>query len=204
MPAHERANLHNTFVKTLRFGPLSAAVVDRPGRRARSAGGAPLADTVVGTASSTAEGKSRGVVFGLLIVVAGLMCSWVMWSTASSTEPYPDGQTLHGTVVAVDRHWHTWKSGSATLSCTVEVAFTLGDQPARTNSAFGTGQQCTMRGQQVDVSVRGADPATARVIIAYGPTNMWLGQLFAWFWVAIGAWPILHRLRSHFAGTAAA
>lgn len=197
-------------MKTLRFGPLSASIVARsqhpppPGRVTPLIGEAPTADSFVAPEVSTGERKSRGVLIGLFVIAVGLVCSWVIWSTASSTEPYPDGQTLHGTVVAVDRHWHTWKSGSRTLTCTVEVAFTLGARPARTSSAFSTVEQCTMRGQQVDVSVRAFDPGTARVIIAYGPTNMWLEQLFAWFWVAIGAWPILHRLRSHPAGTAAA
>lgn len=189
-------------MKTLRFGPFSASIVARsqnpplPDRVTALIGDEPTADGFVAREVPTGERKSRGILVGLFIVAVGLVCSWNIGFDLSSTEPYSDGQTLHGTVIAVERHWQSFKSKPPELACKVEVAFTLGRQAARASSAYSTMEQCPLMGQQVDVSVRGSDPGTARVIIDYGSsTGMWLGQLFVWFWIAIGAWLILHGLR---------
>lgn len=167
------------------------------GRVAQDAGEATAADGLVGLENPQDARKKRGVLVGLLVVLVGLLSAGVIESKLSSTQPYPDGQTLQGTVVRVDHHWSSSKSGRATLACTVEVAFILGNKAHTVSAAYSTGDQCGTRGQQVAVSVRGSDPGSARVIITSGHSALILGLFFAGFWVILGAWIVLAQFVSH-------
>ncbi|GAA2496058.1 hypothetical protein GCM10009858_37810 [Terrabacter carboxydivorans] len=153
----------------------------------------PVADGVVGQGDPRPGGvRRRGLLVGLLVMGVGLLCAVLYGSTASTTQAYADGHIVRGTVFAVDRHLTT-RHARTYLTCTAEVGFTFG-RAATVASTYGTLEQCNMKGQQVDVSVRGSDPATARVVLPSAPTGLMIGQYFAWAWTALGAWIFLATL----------
>ncbi len=189
------------FVKTsFRFGQsrvvLEAGVSNPParGRAAQEADAAPVTDNVVGPdGPRDGRRRRRGILVGLLVISVGLLCCVAYGSKGSSTQPYPDGQIVRGTVVAVHRHVYTRKARRY-VACTVEVEYTFAHQATVASDDYATVDQCTMKGQQVDVSVRGSDVATARVVLPSAQPMLMIGQLFAGFWVAIGAWILLASL----------
>ena len=186
-----------------RFGVALGATWSDPQRRdpaVQDASGAFIGHGPDGP-DSPRRGRRRraGILAGLLVIGVGLLCHWAIGSTLSSTESYPDGQTVRGTVVAVDHHYKMYKARRV-ASCTVEVEFTVGRETSVATDSYGTGEQCAMKGQQVEVSVLGSDPATARVILPSAQPMLKLGEVFVWLWVALGVWilsaSLLGRRRS--------
>ncbi|GAA2743114.1 hypothetical protein GCM10009868_15630 [Terrabacter aerolatus] len=174
------------------------------GRAAELAGGALLADGLGGRRSPLDGRKSRsGILGGVLIVVVGLLAAWSIASHMSSLEAYPDGQTVPGTVVAV--HYSQTSRCTSTQAvctvCTVEAKFTSGGLTTTALAGVRSPDQCTMKGQPVDVSVRGSDLGSARVLLPTDQTLFTVGLYFAWLWVALGVWVLLDRLAAIVVGT---
>lgn len=175
------------------------------GRAAQLAGGALVADGLGGRRSPLDGRKSRsGILGGVLIVVVGLLASWSIGSHMAPMEAYPDGQTVPGTVVAVHYSQTSSRCGSTRTVCTVctvEAKFTFEGLTTTAIAGVGSPDECSMKGQPVEVSVRGSDLGSARVLLPSDQTLFTMGRYFAWLWVALGAWVLLDRLTAIAVGT---
>jgi hypothetical protein len=175
------------------------------GRAAELAGGALLADGLGGRRSPLDGRKSRGgVLGGVLIVVVGLLAAWSIAYHMSPIEAYPDGQTVPGTVVAVHYSQTSSRCGSTRTVCTVctvEARFTSEGLTTTTIAGVASADQCSMKGQPVEVSVRGSDLGSARVLLPSDQKLFTVGLYFAWLWVALGVWVMLDRLTAIIVGT---
>lgn len=174
------------------------------GRAAELAGGALLADGLGGRRSPLDGRKGRsGILGGVLIVVVGLLALWSISSSMAPMEAYPDGQTLPGTVVAV--HYSQSSNCGSTHTvctvCTVEAKFTAEGLTTTTTAGVRSPDQCTMKGQPVEVSVHGSDLGSARILLPSDQRLFTVGLYLAWLWVALGAWVLLDRLTAIAVGT---
>ncbi|MEW1951974.1 hypothetical protein [Terrabacter sp. NPDC080008] len=157
-----------------------------------------------GAGSPMSRRRRRGSAIGsVTLLVVGLLLSWVIGSNLHSADPYPDGQTLHGTVVALDHSSRLTKRGKVT-ACTVEVEFVFRGATARARAGHASGEECALMGQPLDVSVRASDPRTARVLISGDRPTLVVAEYFAWLILAVGAWRCLVLLAYAITGGAGA
>lgn len=171
------------------------------GKAAQLAGGALIADGLIGLENPLDRKHSRLGIFGALImmVAAGIMV-FVGGNVADSTSAYPDGVMIEGRVTAVSRQVRTDKDGNQETQCTAQVTYTVDGQQYQVASAYSSSEFCSSEGSTVEVSYRPSAPGGGRVITSSSRIAelafRWLPRVF----LVLGAVLFVLRLGSILAG----
>lgn len=194
----------NTLIRLGRLRAVLASRSSNPylrGRAAQLAGGALIADGLVGLENPLDGQKTRGgILSGIPFILVGVLFSWLLGGMITSVEPYPDGHIVQGTVVAVERSTSTDSKGRTSTSCFARVQVVVGNESSTVTTGYGSSSQCDMEGSTVDVSVRGSDSASGRVLIPGDHTLFSVLRYGVWAVIALGVWVFLTRLASIIVG----
>jgi hypothetical protein len=175
------------------------------GRAAQIAGGALLADGLIGLENPLDGKKKRAGIFGnVLLIIFGLIFFFVGSYIAKSVTPYEKGIMTTGTVTSVESHTSTDSKGRTSTSCSAQVEFSVSDKVYKVSPSFSSDTFCGMQGSPIDVSYLPENPSGARAIpsgagwiksakyigvfilvIAIGTTLIRLTEIIAGVWLLL-------------------
>jgi hypothetical protein len=165
---------------------------DEPAVRARAAqvaGGALIADGLIGLENPLGEQSRSGILGGIVLTVIGIVLLGPAAIFGASLGAYPDGETVVGSVSSVGLP----EGDGGACSMTFVYDFD-GSTYERTPGWTGSGLCDLVVGDPVEVSVLASDPGRGRYVSGgTGVAATWIPR-GPWLLIALGGWTTLVRL----------
>lgn len=162
------------------WGVVKEASGDRyvQGRAAQLAGGALIADGLIGLENPLKRKQSRVGIFGSLVpIVVGVIFLFVATTFLSEMTPYKDGVMTTGNVTDVNRSTSRDSDGNQTTTCGVIVDYEVDGVKYTVQSSYSSNSFCGLQGRSIEVSYRPEVPAEGRIIT--GETKL-VRNIFFW------------------------
>ena len=160
------------------------------GRALQVAGGALLADGLVGLENPLDGRDKRPGILGSLLV-AGIGAVFVFFGSMllHSTDPYPGGRTAPGTITAVERG-----TGDNSNTCSGTVTYTVAERQYQVRTSSSSTTLCSKQGTSVEVSYLPDAPAAGRPQLRGDHTLLRVVQIVGWTVLVLGIVQTLVRL----------
>jgi hypothetical protein len=162
------------------------------GRAMEVAGGALVADGLIGLENPLSGKRKRAGIFGaFMLIVFGVVWVAISLGIAGSTKPYAGGETTTGTVTAINRGVSSGSNGST--SCSATVAYEVNGTRYEVGTSYSSSDLCSRSvGSTVDVSYRPDAPDAGRPLFPQGFLK-WFPPI-GYFVIVVGVFTFFLRL----------